>query len=197
MKKIALTGGFGTGKSTVGRMFEDLGLPRIDADILSHEVILPQTPSWREIVAEFGESLLQPDGQIDRKKLGELVFHDPAIRKRLEAIIHPRVRQAMHAALEGLEKKGLSKVLLDIPLLFEVGWDRSEKWDAIIVVTADEKIQIERARKKFGLSEAETHLRLKAQLPLAEKIKKAVYVIDNNGDVQKTRAQVEAIFKKL
>lgn len=197
MKKIALTGGFGTGKSTVGRMFEDLGCPRIDADILSHEVILPQTPAWREIVAEFGESLLQPDGQIDRKKLGEIVFHDPAIRKRLEAIIHPRVRQAMYAALEGLEKKGLSKVLLDIPLLFEVGWDRSEKWDAIIVVTADEKTQIERAKKKFGLDETQIRLRLKAQLPLAEKTKKATVVIDNNGDVQKTRAQVEAIFKKL
>lgn len=197
MKKIALTGGFGTGKSTVGRMFEDLGMERIDADILSHEVILPQTPAWREIVATFGEELLQADGNIDRKKLGDLVFHDSASRKRLEAIIHPRVRQAMHAALEGLEKKGASKVLLDIPLLFEVGWDREENWDAIIVVTADEKIQIERARKKFGLSEADIRLRLKAQLPLAEKIKKATVVIDNNGDLKQTKSQVEKIFAKL
>lgn len=197
MKKFALTGGFGTGKSTVGRMFEDLGMARIDADTLTHEVIIPQAPGWLDIVAEFGEDILHHDGTIDRKKLGELVFGNPSLRKRLEGIIHPRVRQAMHAAMEGFRKKGETKVILEIPLLFEAGWDREEDLDGIIVVTTDEKTQIERAKKKFGLNLKEVQLRLKAQLPLAEKIKKATHVIDNNGDVQKTRAQVEGIFKKL
>lgn len=174
-----------------------MGLPRIDADHLTHEAMIPHAPAWREIVAEFGEGILQNDGTIDRKKLGKLVFANPALRKRLEAIIHPKVRQAMDAAAEALRKKGAVAVLLEIPLFFEAKWDEQETWDAIVVVEASEKTQIERAKKKFGLSEEEIRARLVAQLPLSEKAKKADYVIDNNGDLVQTRTQVEAVFKKL
>lgn len=197
MKRIALTGGFGTGKSTVGRMFEDLGIPRVDADILVHKLMESGGDVWREIVATFGEEILQSDREIDRSRLAEIVFGDAKKRKQLEAIVHPKVREAMHQEIDRLSQAGQTKIILEIPLLFEVGWDREEKWNAIIVVTCDEKIQQERASKKFGLSAEAIKARISAQLPLSEKIKKATFVIDNSNDATATRKEVEKIFCSL
>lgn len=197
MKRFALTGGFATGKSTVGRMFEDLGLSRVDADVLVHQLMEPDTETWREIVATFGETILTSDRSISRRELGQIVFADSKQRKKLEAMIHPRVRKAMHAEEAALAQRGKTALLLEIPLLFEVGWDREEKWDAIIVVRCDPKIQIERAKQKFGLSPSAIETRLLAQLPIEAKVKRADFVIDNNHDQNQTRIQVEAIAKKL
>lgn len=197
MKRYALTGGLATGKSTVGRMFEDLGFQRIDADILVHQLMEPDTETWREIVSTFGETVLRSDRSISRRKLAKIVFANPAQRKKLEAMIHPRVRKAIAREVALLNQKGTQEVLLEIPLLFEAGWDKEEKWDAIIVVTCDPKTQRERAKQKFGLTEDAIQARLLAQLPLAEKIKRADFVIENNGELNKTRSQVEAIAQKL
>ena len=197
MRQFALTGGFGTGKSTVGRMFEDLGIPRIDADSLTHEVTAPDRTAWRQIVSAFGEDVLLGDRNLDRHKLAEIVFNNPAQRKRLEAIIHPKVKETMHERIEALHRQGHSRVILEIPLLFEAGWDREEPLDAIIVVTTDEQTQIKRAKQKFGLDEKAIKARIAAQQPLDTKAKKATFVVDNGGDVSKTKAQVDEIFKKL
>ena len=197
MKRYALTGGFGTGKSTVGRIFEDLGIPRIDADILVHKLMESGGDVWREIVATFGEEVLQNDQNIDRRRLAEIIFSDAKKRKQLEAIVHPKVRETMHQEMERLSKEGKTKVILEIPLLFEAGWDREEKLDAILVVTCDEKTQQERAAKKFGLSAEAIKARISAQLPLAEKTKKATFVIDNSKELAATRREVEEIFKQL
>lgn len=197
MKQIALTGGFAVGKSTVSRMFEDLGIPRIDADQLTHEVTAPDRTAWRQIVSNFGEEVLLNDRNLDRRKLAEIVFNDTEQRKRLEAIIHPKVRETMHQKIEALKLQGHTRVILEIPLLFEAGWDKSEPLSAIIVVTADEKTQIERAKKKFNIDEKATKARINAQLPLTEKAKKAHFVIDNSKDPESTRAQVLKIFSKL
>lgn len=198
MKQIALTGGFATGKSTVGRMFEDLGIPRIDADVLTHKLLETGTAVWQQIVATFGEEILHHDGQaIDRQRLGDIIFHDPKKRKQLEALVHPQVREAMHAEIARLKSEGKTKVILEIPLLFEAGWESQEKWDAILVVTCNEKIQLERAMKKFGLDQTAVQARLAAQLPLTQKTKKATFVIDNGGTIAQTRKQVETISKNL
>lgn len=197
MKLIALTGGFGTGKSTVGRLFEDLGIPRIDADVLAHELMQPDRVAWQQIVSRFGEDILTPDRTIDRQKLGEIVFSDPVQRRTLEAIIHPKVREAMHKKIEELRKQGAKRVMLEIPLLFEAGWNVEEPLDAIIVVTADDKTQAERAKKKFGLSEAAIKARIASQLPLEKKAKQATFTVDNNKDPANTKKQVEKVFKQL
>lgn len=197
MKRIALTGGFATGKSTVGRMFEDMGIPRIDADQLTHEVTAPDRTAWKQIVSAFGEEVLMGDRNLDRRKLADIVFSNPEQRKKLEAIIHPRVRETMHRRIDDLKAKGHHRVLLEIPLLFEAGWDRDEPLDAIVVVTADEKTQLERAKKKFGFDDAAIRARIRSQLPLEEKVKRAGFVIDNSGDPEASKAQVAALFKKL
>lgn len=197
MKQFALTGGFATGKSTVSRMLEDAGLSRVDADVLTHEVTAPDRTAWRKIVSEFGEEVLLPDRNLDRRKLADIVFNDPKRRKQLESIIHPRVQEAMHERVDQLAREGYHRVILEIPLLFEVHWDEQEPIDAIIVVTADEKTQIERAKKKFGLTEKAIRARIAAQMPLAEKVKKADFVVDNSKNVEETRRQVKAILKKL
>lgn len=197
MKRFALTGGFGSGKSTVGRMFEDLGLPRIDADVLVHNLMVAGSDLWQEIVSYFGEKVLQPDRQIDRNKLAEWVFHDPAQRKKLEAMVHPKVRSALRERTEQLKQKGATRVLLEIPLLFEAGWDRDEKWDAVIVVYCEAAVQKQRAAQKFGLTSPAVRARMDAQHPLSEKKKRADFVIDNSGSLDATRQQVEAIFQQL
>lgn len=178
-------------------MFEDLGISRIDADILTHEIILPDRTVWSKIVAAFGEEILQNDRSIDRQKLAGIIFKDPKDRKRLEAIIHPKVLEEMNKKIELFREKGLNRVLLEIPLLFEAGWDKEGPFAAIIVVKTDQATQIKRAMQKFNLGEEDVLARIHAQMPLPEKINRADFVIDNNGDLAKTREQVEAIYKKI
>lgn len=193
MKRLALTGGFATGKSTVAKMFEEAGIPRLDADEIVHELMAPGTAVWKEIVAAFGKGICNPDRTIARDRLGDIIFADAEKQARLEAIIHPRVRQKMLEEARRLEKAGEAAVVLEIPLLFEAGWDREEKWDAVIVVTCDGETQKKRARQKFGFNEKDIRARIAAQLPLAEKVKKADYVIDNSGPLENTLQGVKSL----
>lgn len=197
MKRIALTGSFATGKSTVAKMFEALGIPCLDADTIAHQLTLPDEPAWLEIVAAFGESILKKDRTIDRKKLSDIVFQTPPHLHQLESILHPKVREKMDQEIARLESRGEAAVLLEIPLLFEVKWDEDEAWEAILVVVTTPEKQMEQAKKKFNLTEEEVFARIRAQLPLEEKAKRADYVIDNSGDLEKTKTQVQSIFKQL
>lgn len=197
MKRIALTGSFATGKSTVAKMFEALGIPSLDADTIAHQLTLPDEPAWHEIVATFGEGILKKDRTIDRKKLADIVFQNPAQLYQLEAILHPKVREKMDQESARLESRGEAAVLLEIPLLFETKWDEEEAWEAILVVVTTPERQMEQGKKKFNLTEEEVFARIQAQLPLEEKAKRADYVIDNSGDLENTKTQVQSIFKQL
>lgn len=196
MKRLALTGGFATGKSTVAKMFEEAGIPWIDADSLVHQLMVPEAPAWKEIVRVFGKEILHPDRNISRSRLGDIIFSDPQKQAQLEAIIHPRVRQKVHEEVRRFQVAGKKAVLLEIPLLFEAGWDQEEKWDAIIVVTCDSKTQIDRAHQKFGFDEKAIQSRIAAQLPQKEKIEKADVVIDNSGNLKATKAQVQRVIRQ-
>lgn len=197
MKVIALTGGLATGKSTVAQTFEALGIPRIDADIITHQVCKPHGSVWQQIVAEFGEDILLPDGALNRTQLAEIIFNEPAKRKHLESVIHPRVLEKMKESVEGHRKHGAKGVLLEIPLLFEVKWHESNDYDAIIVVASRKDLQIARAKQKLKLTEKQARARIAAQMPLTEKKAKADYVIENTGNLDALRAQAKSVFMKI
>ncbi|MDR7435216.1 MAG: dephospho-CoA kinase [Armatimonadota bacterium] len=198
MKVIGLTGGIASGKSLVAGILRELGAIVIDADAIAREVVEPGTEAWKEIVGSFGEEYLLPSGHVDRKKLARKIFQDPAAREKLEAITHPRIRQRMFEEVErqrSLDNSCRRIVILDIPLLFETG--RPPGLDGVIVVYANEEVLIERLIARDGLTREEAELRLRAQMPLSEKVQLADWVIDNNGPPEATRAQVEALWREL
>lgn len=198
MKVIGLTGGIASGKSLVAGFLRELGAIVIDADVIAREVVEPGTEAWREIVEAFGEEFLLPSGHLDRKKLARKIFQDPAARETLEAITHPRIRKRMLEEVERQRSFGDScrrVIVLDIPLLFETG--RPPGLDGVIVVYADEEILLERLIARDGIPREEAELRLRAQMPLREKVRLADWVIDNNGPPEATRAQVEALWREL
>lgn len=174
---VGLTGGVATGKSTVAAMFKRCGAVVIDADELARDAVAPGKPAWRDIVTIFGGKVLNPDRTINRHALGAIVFRSPAKRRRLEQIIHPRVaREQQRLTKRAARKDPHAVVIYDVPLLFEAGIDK--RVDAIIVVTADQKTQIARLKKRNGLSRAEALRRIKSQMPLSKKIGQADYVMD-------------------
>ncbi len=191
MLVIGLTGGIASGKSTVSRVLRELGAPVIDADLVAKEVVRPGTEAWRELVAAFGQDILSEDGSIDRRKLGDQVFADPAAVKRLNEITHPRILRAIAARLEELRTAGagtVPAVVIDAPLLIEAGM--VDMVDEVWVVVVDQETQVQRlmARDHFGLEQAMN--RINAQIPLREKRRYADVIIDNTGSVRETRAQV-------
>ncbi len=164
---IGLTGGIASGKSTVSAMMRELGLPVIDADEAARAVVRPGEDAYRQIVAAFGPGILQTNGEIDRAKLGAIVFNNEEERKKLNAIVHPAVRQKMLAEKEALVRSGAKTVVLDIPLLFESGLT---SWvDKVLVVYVDDDIQLRRLMERNGFTEEEARARIRAQWPLAEK----------------------------
>lgn len=191
-----LTGGIASGKSTVSAMLAEAGIPVIDADRLAREVVEPGQPAYREVVAAFGPSVVDPDGRLDRRHLGDLVFADPAARARLESIVHPRVFEAERAALAGIarERPG-SIVVVDAALLIESG---NYQWmDAVVLVSAPRDVQIERLVARDGLTRAEAEARFAAQWPLEAKRPYADFEIDNSGSVEAARAQVTGLLATL
>ncbi|OKO90805.1 dephospho-CoA kinase [Geobacillus proteiniphilus] len=191
---IGLTGGIASGKSTVSAMMRELGLPVIDADEAARAVVRPGEDAYRQIVAAFGPDILQTNGEIDRAKLGAIVFNDEEERKKLNAIVHPAVRRKMLAEKEALVRSGAKTVVLDIPLLFESGLT---SWvDKVLVVYVDDDIQLRRLMARNGFTEEEARARIHAQWPLAEKMKRADAVINNNGTKEETRRQLLAILKQ-
>jgi dephospho-CoA kinase len=195
MLVVGLTGGIATGKSTVGKMFARLGARRIDTDRLAREVVEPGQPGLAAVVARFGGEVLTADGRLDRKALGKIVFHDAGLRKELEAILHPLIGELMREELRAAEAAGDCIVLVEVPLLYETGFQRET--DRVIVVTADRETQLARLKERDGLDEAEAMRRIAAQMPLSEKAARADYVIDNSGSLAETEKQVEAVWQIL
>jgi dephospho-CoA kinase len=196
LKVLGLTGGIGTGKSAVARMFAARGVPVVDADALAREVVAPGLPAHADIAAAWPEVIASDGGGgIDRKRLGAIVFADPAARARLEAITHPRIQAASAERLAVLAGTGHRLALYEAPLLVESG--RHRDFDGLIVVTASEATQIARVRARDGLSQAQAEARIRAQLPTADKVRLATFVIDNDGDRAATEAAVEALLHRL
>lgn len=193
---VGLTGGIASGKSLVGTIFGELGAQIIDADQLSREVVEPGQPAYQEIVTAFGAEILQPNGCLDRKKLGAQVFSDPEKRRRLESIMHPRIQALRRARCQALTDQGFDGIVIqDAALLIEVG--AQNMVDRLVVVYVDEATQQERLMARDGLSEAQAQARIRSQMPLEEKARLAHYVVDNRGSPQDTRRQVEAIYRAL
>ena len=195
MLKIAITGGAGSGKSTVARMFKELGAVVVDADEVARAVVAPGQPAWEEIKRTFGPEFFQEDGTLHRDKMADRVFSDPKARERLNKIIHPQVIGEMARRLRDLESRGADPVLVEVPLLFEVGL--ASAYDRIIVVYVGEAEQRERLRSRDQRQEAEITGILEAQWPLLDKRAQADYVVDNGGGLEDTRRQVENLWQDL
>jgi len=193
---VGLTGGIASGKSTVSRQLRALGCEVIDADQLAREVVAPGEPAWQAILEAFGREVVHPGGALDRKRLGAIVFADPAARQRLEAIVHPAVHARRQARLRAVTDHAFDGlVVLDTPLLVEVGG--AAEVDRLVVVYADRADQLARLRARDGLDGAEAERRLASQMPLADKVRLAHYVIDNSGSPEETDAQVRAVHAVL
>lgn len=193
---VGLTGGVATGKSTVAGMFRRCGALVIDADALAREVVTPGKPAWKEIVKTFGKGVLHSDRTLNRQALGAIIFRHPAKRLALEQIIHPRVaREQRRLTRQATRNNPNAVVIYDVPLLFEAGIDK--RVDTTIVVTADRETQINRLKKRNGLSRAEAIRRIKSQMPLTEKRRRSDYAL--NGTMEKSRLSklVAKLFHQL
>jgi dephospho-CoA kinase len=195
MLKIALTGGPGSGKSTVARMFRDLGAEIIDADQVAHEVVAKGRPAWEELRRAFGHDYFQADGALDRSKMAELVFGDPEARGRLNAMVHPRVTREIARRLQELAAQGVRLVLVEVPLLYEVGLEKN--YDLVIVVDAGEDEQIERLTARDGRPRGEALGIVQAQWPLDAKKARADFVVNNRNSLEHTRKQVKKLWQRL
>jgi dephospho-CoA kinase len=194
MHVFGLTGGIASGKSTVTRMLRELGAEVLDADVLAREVVEPGTPGLADVAARF-PGVLGSDGRLDRVKLGARVFSDATERAALNAIIHPRVREAFLEKVQALEARGVKRVIYDVPLLIEAGMH--EWMEGVAVVWVPRDLQKARLMARDGLDAAGAEGRLAAQLPLDSKRAHATWVIDNSGDLAATRAQVESVWRAM
>ena len=195
-KTAALTGGIATGKSTVSRMFQELGAHLIDADLVARQVVEPGQPAYQEIIAHFGREILLKDGQLDRKALGAIIFQHTEERERLNQMTHPRVIAAIdneEARVHAHEPERL--ILVDVPLLIETGMYRS--YPAVILVYAPENAQLQRLMARDRLSEDDARRRISAQMPIDEKLRYATHLIRNTGGREETCAQVKMVFELL
>jgi dephospho-CoA kinase len=198
---IGLTGGIGTGKSTVARMLAALGAVVVDADAIVHELQAPGTPLVREIAAAFGPEVVDAAGALDRKRVADLVFADPAKRARLNALVHPRVGAELAHRIDAARAAGAPLVVVDIPLLFETRpRDRDAAragFDATVLVWTPRAVQIERTVARDGCAREEAERRVAAQMPIDDKRALADHVIDNGGALADTERQVRALFAAL
>lgn len=195
MKLLGLTGGIASGKSTVAAILRRLGVAIINADELSREVVQPGQEAWKEIVDTFGPAILQEDKTLDRRKLRKIVFDNPEARKKLEAIIHPRVRALAEKKISELAATGSSIIVYEVPLLFEAQihlWLRP-----VILVACDVETQKKRLLERDRLTEAEAQQHLDAQMSLEDKRKLADYVIENNGDLEELERQLRGVLQKI
>jgi dephospho-CoA kinase len=199
---LGLSGGIGSGKSTVTRILCELGATTIDADQIVHEKQAAGQPMLTEIAAAFGEEVIAKDGSLDREALGAVVFRDEKARVRLGAIVHPPVIAEMLRRAKAAVEAGDALVVLDIPLLFEGrvsgrGSGASMNFDETLCVWVSREIQIERTMARDGCDAEEAERRINAQLPIDEKREMADHVIDNSGTIEETRAQVAALVSRL
>jgi len=195
MKVIGLTGGIGSGKSTVSQFLAELGIVTLNADKVGHEALKPGSEVWEQVVNEFGKSIVTVSGDIDRAKLGELVFRNHEARVRLNRIMHPPMYNIVKAQLEEYRRQGVNEVVLEAPLLLEAEWNSlvNEVW----VTVAPEATVLKRLRERTGLSEQEAKTRIHAQLSTEERIKHADVVIDTDCSLNELKARVVVEWHKL
>jgi dephospho-CoA kinase len=191
--RVGLTGGVASGKSAVSAILAELGAVVVDADLLAREVVAPGSEGLAEVVREFGPEVLTLDGELDRPAMGRVVFADEDARRRLEAIIHPRVRER-GAELEAEAAQG-AVVVHDIPLLAETG--RAEAFDAVIVVDVPVETQVARMVELRGMSAADAEARVRAQATREERRAIATYFLDNTGSLEDLRDRVTEVFTEL
>ena len=191
---VGLTGGIGSGKSAVAEMFREEGAEVIDFDHLARLVVEPGKPAWRDIVDYFGPRILSSDKTLNRSALAEIAFSDEESRKALEGFTHPRILEKRDALLKAIsEKDPYSVVIIDVPLLFELGLRKD--LDKVILVYVPRDVQLERATMRDRLSPEEVEKRLHAQVPIAEKRSLSDFVIDNSGSLKHTRDQVRKVMR--
>ncbi len=196
MLQVGLTGGIATGKSTVSKLFVECGASLIDADVLAREPFAPGQPTLRTIAETFGREMLRPDGTLDRDRLGKVVFGDPKQLEKLNAIVHPYVADAQEQRSREIAGKDPHAVILyDAALLIEA--NAHTRMDRLVVVTADEQTQLKRLMARNHLSADEGKRRIAAQMPLAEKVKVADYVIDGTLPLEQLRKMVQRIYDEL
>jgi len=192
---IGLTGGIACGKSSVTRLLRTKGLPVIDADELAREVVRAGTKGLSEIAQAFGPEAIGPDGELDRKRIGEWVFGHPENLAKLEAIVHPRVRELQDQRRRELEARGEAIAFYDVPLLFEKKME--PLFDRILAVVCSPEPQIARLMARNGLSRAEAEVRIRSQVPADEKARRAHDVIWNDGDLASLEAAVDGYLAKI
>ncbi|XOQ12454.1 MAG: dephospho-CoA kinase [Shouchella clausii] len=192
--RIGLTGGIASGKSLVATYLEKQGIPVVDADKLARQVVEPGEPALAQIVATFGQNVLQTDGTLDRKQLGAIIFGDEQKRKQLNQIVHPAVRQLMKKQAKLYEQRGYTRVVFDIPLLYES--NLFHMVNQVWLVYVDEATQLRRLIERDGLTETEANQRIAAQMPLTAKKAQADVLIDNNGTKENTYRQVDNALAK-
>ena len=194
MMVIGLTGSIGTGKSEAARQLEALGASIISADQVGHEAYTPNTEAWEQVVAAFGDGILKEDGEIDRRKLGGIVFSDPGKLEQLNQIMHPRMARMVANKIEALRIEGVDVVVVEAALLFEAGWDSlvEEVW----VTDSPEQMVIDRLKNRNGLSEDEARKRISSQMDRSERLGKADFVIDNSGDVVGLESAVKELWDR-
>ena len=195
MKIIGLTGGIGSGKSTVSRFLTELGAIILDVDKVGHEAFKPDTDVWREVVAAFGRQVVTPNGDIDRKKLGEIAFGNPESLLRLNQIMHPRMHDMVKAQLEEYRRQGVDVVVLQAPLLIEAGW--ASLVDEVWVTVASQSTVLRRLEKRSGLSEQQSLVRIRSQLSSEERVKHADVIIDTECDLNELKSKVDKLWQKL
>jgi dephospho-CoA kinase len=195
MRVFGLTGNIGSGKSTVAAMLREAGIPVLDADRISREVTAAGGRAYEAVVQAFGGGILLDDGSIDRKRLGEVVFSDPAARERLERITHPAIIEAMKEAIAGMERDGHRAAVVEATLIHESG--RKGLFEAVISVTCDRETAISRLAARDGMSRAQAEARLHAQMDADRKAGASDYVIDNSAGTEETRRQVDRITRIL
>jgi dephospho-CoA kinase len=195
VKLVGLTGGIASGKSTVAKILESLGAAIVNADALSREVVEPGREAWQEIVVAFGAEVLQPDQGLDRQKLRTIIFNNPAARRKIESIIHPRVRALAEQRIREHTAAGYGVIVYEVPLLFE---GNLHEWlRPVILVACDVDTQLQRLQQRDGLDRAQAQKHIDAQMSLTEKRRLADYVIENNGSLDELKRQVEAVLEKI
>jgi dephospho-CoA kinase len=195
MDVYGLTGGIGSGKSTVAELLEEYGVPVVSADELSRVVVAPGSEGLRLVVEKFGAEILGEDGGLDRRKMASVVFRDPERRRELEAILHPRIRDRFEQVLDALEKAGHEVAVYEVPLLFERNLQGEMK--AVILVTAPMSVRVARVRSRDDVTETEVRARIAAQMDEDQKRRRADYIIENDGSLDELRREVEFLMARF
>ena len=195
MKVIGLTGGIGSGKSTVAKFLVEFGAKLIDADKVGHEAFVPGTEGWQAVVAAFGKDILKPNKEIDRDKLAKVVFGKPDALKKLNEIMHPRIFEMVKSRLAELRQQGVKITVVEVPLLIEAGWQPLV--DEIWVTVASEPAVLKRLKDRSGYSAVESLSRIRSQMTDEERIKHATRVIHTDGTLEEVKTKVKKLWQGL